>query len=643
MVTQSSIIPLLVVALPLLGAGVVAYSARWGSAVRAGVANLLTFGTVLLTVWQFLLVQSGRVLVYTLDWYVGFGLYWRVDFLSAVFAVIVALVWLLSTLFAVEYMAHEHQQTRFFVASIFTLGSTLGVFLAGDLLSLFLFFELMTFAAYLLVIHEENTDALRAGNVYLFMSVIGGLFLLGSIFFIQHTVGNTAYAPVLEQLVAAGLNPWWLFVVVLLGFGVKAGMLPLHIWLPKAHPVAPAPASALLSALMIKTGAYGFLRFFYVLLTVAPDSRLFFLQEAFGYAFIWIGAITMLGGALMALIHTPMKRILAYSSISQMGYILFSLGVGVMLGPDGAWGLAGAWMHMINHAFFKSFLFLLAGAVYLQTGELDLTKLGGLKRHMPVALGFFLVAAGGITGVPGFNGYVSKILIHEGILHAFELKGWSSLLWLERVFVFTGGLTAAYISKIWIKTFFGKPKQDWSQVQDLSAGQRGIFGVYTFILLGIGLAAQTRVNQLTLPALGITEFNPLDLEHLGQVPFWSLHELQGPLLSYGIAGATLLFQALFGRYFTVPRWLSVEFLVYQPLYRGARGFFNLLGAWGLGIQATFARLNTLRKAKQKPKRTRTWSGTWSLANWLTNRTNLLFDTVVIVIVLLAVVVLIFVR
>lgn len=589
MVTQSSLLPLLVVGLPLIGSGVVAYSARWGSRVRAGVANLVSLVTLFLTVWQFILVQSGQILVYTLDWYVGFGLYWQVDFLSAVFVVIVALVWFLSTLFAVEYMAHEQQQTRFFVASIFTLGSTLGVFLAGDLLSFFLFFELMTFAAYLLVIHEESPEALKAGNVYLFMSVIGGLFLLGSMFFIQHIVGNTAFAPVLEQLVAAGLNPWWLFVVVILGFGVKAGMLPLHIWLPKAHPVAPAPASALLSALMIKTGAYGFLRFFYVLFSVAPGSELFYLQEAFGYMIIWIGAITMLGGALMALIHTPMKRILAYSSISQMGYILFSMGVGVMLGPDGAWGFAGAWMHMINHAFFKSFLFFLAGSVYLQTGELDLDRLGGLRKQMPVAFLFFLVAAAGITGVPGFNGYVSKIMIHDAILHAFELKGWASLLWLERVFVFTGGLTAAYISKIWIKTFLGKPQQDWSHIRDLSLGHRVVFGVYTLILLSIGLGAQAQVNQLVLPALGITSFNPVDVHHLQHIPFWDSHELQGPLFSYAIAGATLLVQFLFGPYLNVPRWLSVEVLVYRPLYRGAKGFFQLLETIALKLQRCFDR------------------------------------------------------
>ena len=131
----------------------------------------------------------------------------------------------------------------------------MGVFWRA-IFSLFLFFELMTFAAYLLVVHAENKPAVEAGSVYLYMSVIGGLVLLGAIFIIQHNMGHTEFVPMLDGLLAAGYNPWLLLGVVIAGFGVKAGMVPLHIWLPQAHPVAPAPASALLSALMIKTGAY---------------------------------------------------------------------------------------------------------------------------------------------------------------------------------------------------------------------------------------------------------------------------------------------------------------------------------------------------------------------------------------------------
>lgn len=556
---------MLITAVPLVGSAIVWWSARRGEAGRTLAANLVCLLTLLLSLVQFFVVQKGQAIGWSIPWVLAFGLKWRVDHFSAVFALIVSLVWFLATLFSKEYMAHEENQTRFSVASVFTLGSTLGVFLAGDLFSLFLFFELMTFAAYLLVVHAENKPAVEAGSVYLYMSVIGGLVLLGAIFIIQHNMGHTEFVPMLDGLLAAGYNPWLLLGVVIAGFGVKAGMVPLHIWLPQAHPVAPAPASALLSALMIKTGAYGFFRFLTVVFTSPQGSGLFYLQESFGYVFIWIGTITMLGGALMALVHSPMKRVLAYSSISQMGYILFSLGTGVMLGQDGAVGLAGAWLHMINHAFYKSFLFMLAGAIYLRTDELDLNKLGGLVRFMPKAFLFFLIAAAGITGVPGFNGYGSKVLIHEAILHAYHLKGWESLLWLERAFVFTGGLTAAYISKIWLQAFLAKPKADYSQVKDISRSQVGIFTVYSVILLCLGVGAQGAINKLVLPVLVGFDLKAADLAHLQHVPFWTGHELMGPVTSYGIALTVLAVLALFRFKPPVPSWLSVEKIVYRPL------------------------------------------------------------------------------
>ena len=561
-------IPLVLSFLPMLGALLIVGAAKLGNLWRSSMANSITFVTLLIACWQFYIVQQGTVIVYALEGFMAFGLRWRVDYISAIFSVVVAAVWFLATVFGREYMEREHNQTRFFAFSIFTLGATLGVFVSGDLFSLFLFFELMTFAAYLLVIHEQDGDSLRAGNVYLYMSVAGGLALLGVIFLLQFILGATEFQPALHMIVAHGINPWLILIMLIAGFGVKAGMIPLHIWLPKAHPVAPAPASALLSAIMIKTGAYGFLRFLFVVLSVPDGDPLFAFQQDFGYLFIWIGAITMFIGAIMGILNDSMKKVLAYSSISQMGYILFAVGSGVLLGSRGAFGFAGAWMHMINHAFFKSFLFLLAGAVFLQTGELDLNKLGGLRKSMPIAMGFFLIAAASITGIPGFNGYVSKIIIHEAILEAYHLLEWPSLLWLERIFVITGGLTAAYISKIWIKTFFGKARADWSKVRDLSGSQIRVFATYTMISLGIGVFAQQRVDQLVVPASTMFPFERGDIAHLGHVPFWSSHELMSPIISYAIAGAVLVLLWRFGKYIRIPRWLSVEYLVYKPVYKG---------------------------------------------------------------------------
>ncbi|NLL49078.1 MAG: NADH dehydrogenase [Firmicutes bacterium] len=583
MSSTTSILPLILVLLPTLGTGAVVIAARFGDQLRSHVTNAVAFATFAVACWQFYLVQQGMELVYALEGFMQFGLRWKVDYVSAVFAVVVTLVWFLATAFAREYMAHEHHQTRFFAFWTFTLGGTVGVFVAGDLFSLFLFFEAMTFAAYVLVIHEQDPESMRAGNVYLYLSVAGGLALLGVIFLLQFVVGATGFEPALHLIVEQGISPWLIIVMLIGGFGVKAGMIPLHIWLPKAHPVAPAPASAVLSAIMIKTGAYGFLRLLFVVLSVPDGHALFSFQQNFGYIFVWIGAITMFIGAIMGILNDSMKRVLAYSSISQMGYILFALGSGVLLGSRGAFGFAGAWMHMINHAFFKSFLFLLAGAVFLHTGELDLDKLGGLRKQMPVALGFFLVAAASITGIPGLNGYASKIVIHEAILEAYHFLGWPSLLFLERVFVVTGGLTAAYISKIWIKTFFGKAKRDWSEVTDLSRSHRLIFGAYLVIVLAIGVFPQRAVDKLVIPAARLLPFYQGDLDHLGHVPFWGSHEVMSPLTSYAIAAVVLLLLWKFGKYIRVPRWLSVEFLVYRQVYNGSRagirGLIYLADTW----------------------------------------------------------------
>ncbi len=563
MMVESSL-PFFLILLPMFGALFVLAFGRYEKT-RNGIVVATTTSTLLLSgVLLFLAKDQG--VSFCLPWFLGFGLWCRVDFISAVFSFVVALVWFLASVFALEYMKKEHNQTRFFAFFTFTLGACLGVFLAGDLFSLFLFFELMTFAAYVLVIHEEDKAALSAGNTYLYMSVFGGLALLFAVFILHHTTGTTAFTPLLDTLVANSVSPYLLLFLLACGFGVKAGMLPLHIWLPKAHPVAPSPASALLSALMIKAGAYGFLRSFLTILTTDTKELLFY-TETFGIFFMVIGALTMILGALMGIQNRSMKKILAYSSISQMGYILVALGVAIYLGYRGAFGFAGAWMHMINHALFKSLFFLLAGAVYLKTHELDLDKLSGLRKKMPFAFLFMLIAAGGITGIPGLNGYVSKVLIHEAILEAYHIRELPAFLILEKLFILTGGLTVAYISKLWMGIFLGKEKEEWSHVKDISRTHKGVFAAYAVLLLGIGVFAQGVVNRLVTPATSGYSFYGKDVLHLGEVPFWKSKELAGPVLAYVIGLSVLALFTRFGHRIRVPHFVSVEYLFYGPLVR----------------------------------------------------------------------------
>lgn len=596
MVESTSILPLIITSLPMAGSLLVwimrKYSERLRDYTVIGTATL----TLLLMLLLFSKVINGNVF-FQLPWFLGFGLVYDVDFIGGLFALVVAIVWFLATIFAREYMALERNQTRFYIFFIFTLGATLGVFLAGDLFSLFLFFELMTFAAYVLVIHEQDSAAIEAGNVYLYMSVIGGLCLLAVIFLLQHLTGSTGFQPALDYIVAAGFNPWVVLFLVIGGFGVKAGMIPLHIWLPKAHPVAPSPASALLSALMIKAGAYGFIRFLLTVLTPIADQSLWSYSQAFGYLFLIIGAVTMVGGGLMALINSSMKRILAYSSISQMGYILYSLGIAGFMGELGAMGMAGAWIHILNHAFYKSFLFLLVGAIYMQTRELDINNLGGLRHKMPWVFGFMLVAAAGITGVPGFNGYLSKVIIHGAILEAMAVHDLPRLIWLERIFVITGGLTVAYITKLWISIFGGKLAQRWNFLTDISKTHKWVLGIYALIITFLGVFAQATINKLVLPVLETFNFRASSVGELTRIPFWDIHELASPVIAYLIGLSLLLIIGKLNLQFRFPKWLSIEYLVYQPLTFLVLKVITMIG----GAQIPAPNLNRLAKQMENLK------------------------------------------
>lgn len=311
--------------------------------------------------------------------------------------------------------------------------------------------------------------------------------------------------PVLDELLAAGLSPTLLFGVIILGFGgVKAGgMLPLHIWLPKAHPVAPAPASALLSALMIKTGAYGFFRFFTVILSAQPQGGPILPAAKLRLCFNLDWGSHHAGRGVNgfdSFAHETRARLLQHQ---PDGLYTFCARHRCDAGPKRGGGRFGRGLaaHDQPCFFLNPFCFCWPERSICRRANWILISWGGLGRRMPKAFLFFLIAAAGITGIPGFNGYASKVLIHEAILHAYHLKGWDSLLWLERTFVFTGGLTAAYISKIWLQAFVMRPTGDYSNVRDLSGGVQtgGLFAVYSAILLSLGIGAQRAVIGWCFP------------------------------------------------------------------------------------------------------------------------------------------------
>jgi formate hydrogenlyase subunit 3/multisubunit Na+/H+ antiporter MnhD subunit len=443
-----------------------------------------------------------------------------VDGTGFIFALITSFVWLLATIYSVGYMTHEHARDRFFSFLILTLAVDLGVLLAGDLFSLFIFFELLGLSSWVLVIHTETPEAMKAGKKYLFMGVIGGLFLLFGIFLLFINTDTLVLQPLLDDLVHLGDIKYLIAATMTIGFGVKAGMFPLHVWLPEAHPVAPSPASALLSGIMVKAGIYGIIRT--LLFTFSPTEaaeHLWHLMTPVGGLMIWIGIITMTLGMVLALLQTNLKRLLAYSTISQIGYIIFGIGIAAYLGFEGAVGMAGAVYHFLNHALYKSLLFLMAGAIYYRTHELDMRRLGGLWKKMPLTFLLGMVGVLGIAGIPFFNGYASKLLLFEGIV---EVAHHDSLYLLaEIMFLVVSGGTIAYYLKMLRMTFFGGVGEGAKD-----AGRAPLVMLIPMAVLAvcigfIGVFPDLVLRLFVYPSLGTFSFDHHAAEHLLSVSFFT--------------------------------------------------------------------------------------------------------------------------
>ncbi len=573
-----SLLPVYIVLLPLFGAALAALLRRH-EAWRNLAAVLTSGGVFLLCTLLFLTVLSGTV---TLAWpeFLGLGLFFQVDLFSALFALFTSLIWFLATLFSWTYMAHEHRRTRYYVFLLITLTGCIGVFLAGDLISLFVFFEIMSLISYVLVIHTETEEAMAAGRSYLYLSIIGGLSLLAGIILLHFATGTTALAPQQELLEQSGSVRYLILLSLIVGFGIKAGMVPLHVWLPKAHPVAPSPASALLSGIMIKTGAYGIIRV--VNLVIAPaagEHGHWLLANTMGYIIIWIAIATMFSAALMALFQTNIKRILAYSSISQMGYILMGVGCAAYLGYDGGLAFGSFSYHILNHAFFKAGMFMMAGAIYARTHELELSRLGGLARSFPFTTGAFLVAALGISGFPGFNGYISKTLLHHAIVEAYEHHHLLSLNLAEKLFMFTSILTVCYIFKLFTGVFFGARPEHLQKLPREPFLERIVFTVFAAVIIFLGNAPMLILERAIVPAAGSFIYGSLSVGYLLKQQFLNPKDLAGVLIPI-FCGLALLYLMkrlhLFSRT-RFPFWLSVDRHVYAPASRYSLALFTAAG------------------------------------------------------------------
>ncbi|PTD93666.1 hypothetical protein C9439_06350 [archaeon SCG-AAA382B04] len=524
-----TILPAIAVLLPIPGA-IISYTAsKYINEEYGGyIASITTAIVFLITALQYQYISNGKIIEYSLtSSSTLFPVKFYLDSFGFIFAFVTSLAWMLVTIYSIKYMEEEHALGRFYFFLLLTLTANLGVVFGGDLFSIYIFFELLAVFSLILVVHEETKQAMKAGKTYFYIGVLGGLSLLLGIFLFYSQIGSLSYAPQLEALKEVGDLRFLIAGLMIIGFGVKAGIFPVHIWLPKAHPVAPTPASALLSGIMVKAGIFGIFRTTGRLFTpqeIAHATEYVWSLGDIGYWVIWIGIITAFIGWVLALLQDNMKRLLAYSTISQVGYITLGIGAAAYLGYEGGYGYSGALYHVFNHAMFKTTLFMVAGVVYLQTGEMKMSKLGGLWQEMPYTTIIAIIAAAGIAGIPFFNGYISKILIHHSILEAFHATHNTSLHLAEILFTITGGGTLAYYLKFIGFTFFGEKKYP-DKVKKAPKLMIIPMAIFVSIIVFVGLFPKVLLNSLVLPSLHLEAINLHQIEHLAEINFFSLANL----------------------------------------------------------------------------------------------------------------------
>lgn len=368
----------------------------------------------------------------------------RMDGISKLFLAVAAYGFLVTAVYGFRYLAHGEREDSFYVWFLLSLGGLAGMDLARNLITMYLFFEMITLLSMPLVLHDRTRESIRAALKYLFYSVAGAFLGLAAIFFLARYSTTLDFNPGgnLDPAMRAGHETLLRVVIFLgvIGFGAKAGLYPLHGWLPTAHPVAPAPASAVLSGIIAKAGVLAILRLVYD--CVGPDFlRGTWVQQA------WLGLalLTVFMGSMMAYREKVFKKRLAYSSVSQISYVLTGL---FLLTPD---GLLGGLLQVVFHATVKLCLFMVAGSFIVNAGKHRVDELRGYGRVMPKTLWAFTFAALSLVGIPPASGFVSKWYLAAGALNS----GLQVYNWLAPVILLVSALlTAGYLLPITIDGFF---------------------------------------------------------------------------------------------------------------------------------------------------------------------------------------------
>ncbi|WP_297552830.1 proton-conducting transporter membrane subunit [Thermococcus sp.] len=505
-----AILPYLII-IPLFGAfsmpivSLIGRKAREAWAVIISGATLAVASALFYSVWE-----DRGIIVYTLGAKSPLGqgvsfpirIVWEVDLFGAIMVLMVALVSFLAVVYSLGYMKHDTGLDKYYTLIIVLELGMLGIAITGDLFNFYVFLEIMSIASYALVAFRNDTwEGIEAGIKYMFVGSIASSFILLGIALLYGQYGTLTMSYLAVKLAQ---NPTVTAKVALAlfiaGLLFKSGASPVHMWLADAHPAAPSSISAMLSGLVIKVGGvYALARLLFSIYSPLAYKALraygypYINMNTVGWAIIIFACLTLIIGNAMAVIQTDMKRLLAYSSVGQIGYILLGLGIGLAAygSHTGEVALAGAIYHTFNHALMKALLFLIAGVVIHELGTRDLNELSGLAKTMPKTTFAFLIGAAAIIGMPPLNGFASKWLIYESsaifnpILGAIAIIG-------------TAFCTAAYVRVLY--TFFGRPSERVMKAKDPEASMLWPIIILAVAIVIMGLFPWQISEKVMLPA-----------------------------------------------------------------------------------------------------------------------------------------------
>ncbi|MBO5890433.1 MAG: NADH-quinone oxidoreductase subunit E [Alistipes sp.] len=436
-----------------------------------------------------------------------------VDKLSALFLIIISIASIAVVLYSRGYLEGylkryaEAHISMHYTALVILVASMMFVVMSSGGFSFLFAWELMTIASFILIPFEaERQETRRAALNYLVMMHIGFIFLVIGFVLVANVTGSANFAAIVEYFKIA--KPLPLFIIMFIGFGMKAGLFPMHIWLPEAHPAAPSHVSAIMSGVMIKTGVYGIMR-----LMQAIDHNIDLLYSI-GLIVLLSGIVTGLWGVILAAMQNDIKRLLAYSSIENIGVILIGLGiaaVGHAAGSNliGMCGMCGALLHTVNHSLFKTMLFLSAGNIYSKLHTTAMNQMGGLAKHMPVTAILMLFATMAICALPPLNGFVSELLIYIGMFNGVS-DGHEVLYSIGGIIALSliGGIVVLAFTKLYGVVFLGSPRShhvaESTEVDNLRIGAMAIPAA---IILIIGLFPQYAIRPIAIVAEAITGAN----------------------------------------------------------------------------------------------------------------------------------------